>query len=275
MMRTMIQKLRRPFAVAAISATTLTAAGCGGISTQQEVQMGAQYASEIERQLPMINDRAIDSYINQLGNQIARRVDQRGLQYRFRVVNAPEVNAFAVPGGFIYVNRGLIERASTKAELGGVLAHEIAHVVERHSVEQMERAQGANTLANVVYGVLLGRAPSTVEQVAIQGGGTALFAHYTRDAEREADRDAVQFTVASGIHPRGIVTMFNTLLQERERSPSRVERWFATHPGTEERIDNVQQMINSIPAGQLSGLTVNDQGYNQFRSRVSRYPAAR
>ena len=274
-MKSLIATMRRPLGTAAMAGTFAVAAGCGGgISTQQEVQMGAQYAAEIERQLPMINDASINSYINQLGNRIAQRVDQRGIQYRFRVVNAPEVNAFAVPGGFIYVNRGLIDRSENMSELGGVLAHEIGHVVQRHSVEQMEKAQGANTLVNVVYGVLLGRAPSGVEQVAIQGGGSALFAHYTRDAEREADQDAVRFTVASGIHPRGIITMHEKLLQERQRSPGRVERWFATHPAGEERIAAVQQSISALPQGSLNNLAVNDAAYTQFKARLRQLPAA-
>jgi len=273
-MRTLISSIRRPVGAMALAGTMTVAGGCAGISTQQEVQMGAQYAQQIESQLPMINDGSINSYINQLGNNIARRVDQRGIQYRFRVVNAPEVNAFAVPGGFIYVNRGLIERSNNMSELAGVLAHEIAHVVERHSVEQMEKAQGANLAANVLYGVLLGRAPTGVEQAGIQVGGSAVFAHYTRDAEREADRDAVQFTVASGIHPRGIVTMFQTLMAERRSNPSRVERWFSTHPGTEERIQLVQQYIAQVPAGSLNNLAVNDRAFESFKARVRQYPAA-
>lgn len=171
-MTAMTKRARRVAGGTALVGTVLLTGACAGnISTAQEVQLGQQYSAQIEQQLPMINDRAVNYYINQLGNSIARRADPRGIAYTFRVVNANEVNAFAVPGGHVYVNRGLIERAGNMSELAGVLAHEIGHVVERHSVEQMERAQTANTAASVLYGVLLGRNPSAVEQVGLQVGG--------------------------------------------------------------------------------------------------------
>jgi predicted Zn-dependent protease len=253
--------------------STLLVGGCASsISTAQEAQLGAQSAAEVEQQLPIVNDQAINYYINQLGNSIATRVDQRGLSYRFRVVNANEVNAFSLPGGYVYVNRGLIERASNMSELAGVLGHEIGHVVERHSVEQMARAQDANAVASVLYGVLLGRNPSAVEQVGLQAGGSALFAHYSRDAEREADHDAVNFMVAVGINPNGLVTMFEKLLAEEKSQPSAVAGWFATHPLTSERVQNVQQEIAALPPASLRNLTTDTKAFQQFKSRVHSLP---
>lgn len=269
-MADLIGRARRMVGGAALAGTIAVSGGCG-ISTQQEVEMGGQYAAQINQQLPIVQDQAVNYYINQLGNSIARRVDQRGIEYTFRVVNAPEVNAFAVPGGHIYINRGLIQRAANMSELAGVLAHEIGHVVERHSVERMERAQGANLLASI----LLGPNASGLARGAAQVGGTAVFAHYSRDAEREADRDAVRFLVASGINPNGLVSMFRTLLEERRRAPSRVERWFSTHPLTEERVQVVQQEIAALPAGSTRGLASNTQAFVNFRNRVRQLPAAR
>jgi predicted Zn-dependent protease len=259
---------------ALVGTVLLTGACAGNISTAQEVQLGQQYAAQIEQQLPMVNDQAVNYYINQLGNSIARRADPRGIAYTFRVVNANEVNAFAVPGGHVYVNRGLIERAGNMSELAGVLAHEIGHVVERHSVEQMERAQTANTAAAVLYGVLLGRNPSAVEQAGLQVGGSALFAHYTRDAEREADYDAVRFLVATGINPNGLTTMFQKLLEEQQSQPSAVERWFSTHPLTTERVQNVQQEIATLPASSLRNLQTDTRDFQTFRNRVRSLPRA-
>lgn len=264
----------RRLAGAATLAGAVTAGGCApAISTQQEVQLGQQYAAEINRQLPIVQDPQVHSYINQLGEGIAQRVDRRGIDYTFYVVNSEAVNAFAVPGGFVYVNRGLIDRAGNMSELAGVLAHEIGHVVERHSVEQMQKAQNANLLANVVYGVLLQRPPSGVEQVGIQLGGSAVFAGYSRDAEREADRDAVGFLVASGIDPNGMPSFFEKLLEEQRRSPSTVEQWFSTHPLTAERIDIVNAEIAALPPGSLSNLSRDSQAFRQFRSRVRQLPA--
>ena len=256
-------------------AGALAAGGCAPpISTQQEVQLGRQYSAEINRQLPIVQNRAIHNYINQLGNDIARRVDDRGLNYTFYVVNSDAVNAFAVPGGFIYINRGLIERAENMSELAGVLAHEIGHVVERHSVEQMQKAQNANLATGVVYGVLLGRPPSSVERVGLQGVGSAVFAGYSRDAEREADAEAVGYLVRSGIDPRGLPSFFNKLLAEQQRRPSSVEQWFSTHPLTQERIEVVGSAISALPPSTLQGLSTDTRAFNSFKAQVRGLPAA-
>ncbi|MGH7483767.1 MAG: M48 family metallopeptidase [Longimicrobiales bacterium] len=253
-----------------IGALGATATACS-ISTQQEVQMGRQYAAQINAQLPIVEDRSVNQYMNALGQQLARQGD-RNLQYYFYVVNTDVVNAFAVPGGFVYVNRGLIEETDNLSELAGVLAHEISHVELRHSAEQMERAQSANLGLNLAY-ILLGRPPSGVEQAAIQVGGTAFFARYGREAELEADAEAVELTVQSGINPNGMVTFFKELLAERERRPSQLERWFSTHPLTEERITRIRQLIERYPARQISNLSVNTQAYENFKAQLARYPA--
>jgi beta-barrel assembly-enhancing protease len=264
----------RRVGVLALASTLSLSAGCAPtISTQQEVQLGDEYAAQLNQELPLVRDQSIVNYINSLGNQIAQRADQRGLRYNFYIVNAPEVNAFAVPGGHIYVNRGLVERATNMSELAGVLAHEVGHVVHRHSVEQIQRAQTAQTGLAVVYGVLLGRNPSGIEQIGTQVIGSAVFAGYSRDAEREADQTAIQYLVASGIHPQGLVTMFEKLLAERQGSPGAVDTWFSTHPTSEERIENARQGIASLPPSSLQGLSTSSQAYADFRSRVSRLPA--
>ncbi len=266
-------KFRRPLAIFALAgATSLSAACAPAISTEQELQIGAQYAAELNRQLPLVQDQAVVNYINQLGNSIAQRADPRGINYRFYVVNAPEVNAFAVPGGHIYVNRGLIERSRNLSELAGVLAHEVGHVVHRHGIEQVQRAENANMGLAVIYGVLLGRNPSGIEQVGTQVLGSAIFAGYSRDAEREADATAIEYMIAAGIHPQGLVTMFELLLAERQTSPGSVEQWFSTHPTSQERIDNTRAAIASLPPSMLSGLQTNSQAYAQFQSRVSGLP---
>jgi len=252
----------------------LVTGGCApAISTQQEAQLGAQAAADINRQLPIVQDAQVNNYINQLGSTIARVADPSGRTYRFYVVNAKEVNAFALPGGYVYVNRGLIDRADNVSELAGVLGHEIGHVVERHGITQMQRAENASLGLAVLYGVLIGRNPSTVEQVGIQGVGSAVFAGYSRDAEREADRDAVGFVVKAGINPEGIPAFFQKLLAEQQRQPSAVERWFSTHPLTQERLQTAQTLVAQYPATQLRSLTTDTQAYRDFRARVRSLPA--
>jgi predicted Zn-dependent protease len=248
-----------------------TTAACG-VSTQQEVQMGAEYSAQINAQLPIVQDAEINRYVNVLGDSLSRLADERGLDYTFYVVNAAEVNAFAVPGGFIYVNRGLIERTQNLSQLAGVLGHEIGHVVRRHSVKQMEKAQGAN-IGLVLGCTLLQVCGSQAAQAAINVGGTALFAKFGRDDERQADRDAVASVVRAGIHPRGIPEMFEILLNERARNPSAVEGWFSTHPGEEERIQETQAIIATIDPAILRTLTTNTSSYNNFKARVRTLPA--
>ncbi|HEY7569691.1 MAG TPA: M48 family metallopeptidase [Gemmatimonadaceae bacterium] len=241
------------------------------VSTQQEVELGTQYAQQINAQLPIMNDASVNSYINSLGNSIARVADTRNLRWRFYVVDSREVNAFAVPGGYVYINRGLIERARTMNQLAGAMAHEIAHVTRRHSVQQMAQAQRADaglTLACILTSVCQSGAASA----AIQVGGSALFAKFSRDDEQEADEYGVQYLVQAGIDPRGMVDMFRTLLNERRSQPTAVDAWFRTHPLEEDRIAQTQAQIARFPASRLRGLRVDAPAYQQFRSRLVSLP---
>lgn len=272
-MRTLFTHFRGTALALALGGSVAAAGGCApAITTQQEVQLGAEQAAQINRQLPLVRDAAINRYINDLGRSIARHADPRGIQYNFYVVDSEQVNAFAIPGGHVYVNRGLIERADNLSELAGVLGHEIAHVSERHGIEQWQRAQRANQGLSLLYGVLLGRNPGTIERAAVGAGVQGLvLAPHGRDAEREADLRGVEFVTRAGIHPRGMVTFFQELLAERQRNPSRVEQWFSTHPLTEERIANTSRAIDAM---NLEGrnLTVNTRAFDQFRSRVRALP---
>ncbi|HEV2147179.1 MAG TPA: M48 family metallopeptidase [Longimicrobiaceae bacterium] len=272
----LFDRFRHPVLALALGGAVATAGGCApAISTQQEVQLGRQNAAEINRQLPIVRDAAVNQYINQLGRSIARVADPRGIPYTFYVVNSNVVNAFAVPGGHIYVNRGLIERADNMSELAGVLAHEVAHVAERHGIEQWQRAQNANLGLSLLYGVLLGRSPGAVERVGVQAAGGAVFASYGRDAEREADLRGVDYMVRAGYNPQGMVRFFNELLSERKRNPSRLEQWFSTHPLTEERIQNTSRAVEAIPAATRARLATDTRAYQSFRARVRSLPAAR
>jgi beta-barrel assembly-enhancing protease len=262
-----ILSVRRSLAMGLVA----TSAGLGacGVSEQQEIQMGQQYAAEINRQLPIVDDPQIHRYINQLGSQIQRQPGARDIPYTFYVVNIEEINAFAVPGGFVYLNRGLIERTRNLSELAGVVAHEIGHVEARHSAEMLERAQAAE--AGVMIGsVLLGVPPTGVAGAAVNIGAQAYFAHHSREAENEADAIAVRLLPQAGIDPAGLVTFFKELLDERQRSPSQLEQWFSTHPLTEERIANVREMIRALPP--QGNLQVTSRAYTDFRTRVSQLP---
>jgi len=255
------------------TASVVLALGACSISQQQELEMGASYAQQINSQLPIVTDPEINRYVNVLGDSIARLADRRNLDWHFYVVDSKEVNAFAVPGGYIYVNRGLIERTNNMSQLAGVLGHEIGHVTERHSVDQMEKAQGANigvTLACVLTSVCNNQAAGA----AINLAGGAVFARFSRQAEQEADAVAVQNVIRAGIHPEGIPQMFEILLAERQRQPAGVEGWLATHPLEEDRIHAVEAHIRSIDPSSLRGLARDAPHFHAFRDRLRALPAA-
>src|SRR5437016_2183264 len=234
-------------------AITCSLVGCG-ISQQQEIQMGQEYAQQINAQLPIVSDPELNRYINVLGDSIARLTSRGSLDWQFYIVDSKEVNAFAIPGGFVYINRGLIERADKMDEVAGVLGHEIGHVVKRHTIKQMQQAQKANigvTLACVLTSIC----NSGLGQEAINVAGGALFAKFSRTDEKEADDVGFDNVVRAGISHVGMVSMFQKLLAERTTSPGTVDAWFASHPTEEDRISDIQSKVNKLPPAQLASLT--------------------
>lgn len=226
---------------------------------------------QVNAQLPIVRDPEINRYINVLGDSISRLTRRADLDWQFFIVDSKEVNAFALPGGFIYINRGLIERASRMDEVAGVLGHEIGHVVKRHTVKQMQQAQKANvgvTLACVLTSIC----NSGLGQEAINIAGGALFAKFSRSDEREADDVGFDNVVRAGISPVGMVTMFQKLIAERKARPGGVEAWFATHPLEEDRVAAIQARVDRIPAAQLARLGRDTPNFHTFQRRLNSLP---
>ncbi len=236
--------------------------------------MGAGYSAQINKELPIIQDAELNRYINVLGDSIARIADTRGLEWRFFIVDSKDVNAFAVPGGFIYINRGLIERSQNMAQVAGVLGHEIGHVTRRHSVKQMQKAQGTNI---GVLGVCIFTQICNNEagQAALGLGANAAMASFSRTDEDEADQEGVKYMVRSGIDPTGIPEMFTILLAERKGEPDALEGWFRTHPLEESRIAAARSRIAKYPAESLVGLTKDSPNFQAFKRRLAALPAPR
>ncbi len=234
--------------------------------------MGASYAQQIAKELPLVQDAELNRYINVLGDSIARIADSRNLDWQFHIVNSKEVNAFAVPGGYIYVNRGLIERSQSLAQVAGVLGHEVGHVTMRHSVQQMQKAQGANVGLTAVC-ILTSICNSEASQAAINIGATAAFASFSRQDEDEADSEGVKYMIRAGIDPQGIPEMFRILLAEREAKPGTLDTWFRSHPLEESRITAAQQRISKYPPESLRGLTKDSRAFQSFKARVQSLPA--
>jgi predicted Zn-dependent protease len=254
-------------------AVALGVSACG-VSQQQEVQIGQQESAQIQQQLPLVQDAVINQYVTSLGNQIASHTSRADLQWQFYVVNTDVVNAFALPGGIVYVNRGVLERADRMDELAGVMAHEIEHVVRRHSVKQMEQMQGANVgvaLACTLTNICSNQAAAA----AINVGGTAIFAKFSRTDEVQADEGGFQNVINAGISPEGMLSFFQKLLAEEQQSNnSNVSSWFSDHPGTQDRIADIQRMLAQVPQSQLRSLTTDTQAFQAMKRRVMSLPPA-
>lgn len=251
-----------------ICMAALVLTGCAAVSqvnlvsTPQEVEMGAQFAAEVEREMAMLDDAVVEAYIDSLGQVLAGHSDRNDIEYHFRVVDTDEVNAFALPGGFLYVNRGLIEASENESELSGVIAHEVGHVVGRHGAKMLTRQYGIAILAQIA----LGEDPGMVSQLVAQIAATGAMMKYSRDAEREADRFGVDEMYRAGIDPVGIETFFGKLKAMHEREPSSIENFFSTHPPTEERIRNTRDYIASLPP--KAGQTGDSERFHRIQDRV-------
>jgi len=233
--------------------------------------MGANYAVQIEKELPLVRDPEIVRYINVLGDSLASVTDDRSLTWHFYVVDAKEINAFAIPGGYIFINRGLVERATNMAQVAGVLSHEIGHVTRRHSIKQMQKAQGANIGVNLAC-ILTNVCNSGLASTGIQLAAGGVFAKFSRDDESEADAEGVKTVIRAGIDPAGIPQMFRILLDERKARPAGVETFFLSHPLEENRIASTQALIAQNPPQALRGLTQDSPNFQAFKKRLESLP---
>lgn len=224
------------------------------VSVQEEIRLGHEYAAEIDQSLPVVRDPAVQRALDQAVRPVVAAARRQELAWTFRVVNTADVNAFAVPGGHVYLTRGLIERATRYDQLAGVLGHEIGHVDLRHSAEQMEKARAAALGVSLGY-ILAGREPGRTESTVLNIAATAVFAKFSRDDEREADRAAVGYLTSAGINPEGLVDLFRILEQVSAREPSAIDQFFASHPMATERITDVQRMIAADTAAQRAART--------------------
>jgi predicted Zn-dependent protease len=262
------RRVVRPIAAVAV----LALAGCA-ISTQREIELGTDYSRQVNAQLPMVTDPEAVRYINVLGDSIARIADDRNLDWRFFIVDSPDVNAFAIPGGFVYVNRGLIERTTQMNQLAGVLGHEIGHVVRRHSVKQMQKGQGLTM--GVLLGCILTPICTNGGDAAVGIAGNLAMASFSRSDEAESDQEGIRYVMRAGIDPRGIPEMFRILIKERNDHPSGgIDSWFRTHPMEEERVRATESTIAQFSKGQLDRLARDTPRYQQFKQRLSKLPAA-
>ena len=241
-------------------------AGCD-VSVSQEDELGDQYAAAIAAQVPIIDDSAATAWLSRLGLRLTSVADRENRDWHFYLVDDSTVNAFAVPGGHIFVHRGLIENAETYSQLAGVMGHEVAHVTLRHSVDQMRSRTKTGIFVAVVCAVV-NICSSTAAQVAIDVGGKALLAKYSRDDEAQSDSAAVGYLLRAGINPRGIPQMFERMAAMRQVNPSALEAWFGSHPLEDARIVRTSALISTIDRSRLEPLPLDDPSFANFKAHV-------
>jgi beta-barrel assembly-enhancing protease len=216
-----------------------------GGSQNKEIAIGRQLALEVEQQVKLVDDPIITEYVNRVGQNIVLHSDAK-IPFTIKVIDTDEVNAFALPGGFFFVNKGLILAADNESELAGVMAHEIAHVTARHAMEN----QGKGTLMNygMLAGIILG---GPIASTILQNGGGILgglaMLKFSRAAEEEADKLGVQYLYAAGYDPTAMSTMFEKLASKSKKKPGSLSKLFSTHPQSIERRDSSLALVTRFP----------------------------
>jgi len=202
-------------------------------SLEKEIAWGRQLAAEVESQAKLLNDPLVTEYINRIGQNLVLHSDAK-VPFTIKVIDSDEVNAFALPGGFFYVNKGLILAADNESELAGVMAHEIGHVAARHAAENYGKMQALNV--GLLAGVILtGGIAGTVLQNTAGLLEAMTFLKFSRNAEEEADRLGTQYLYAAGYDPNGMATMFEKLMAKNQKRPGFFSKVFSTHPQTPDR----------------------------------------
>jgi len=245
----------------------LALAGCASsngssVSLEQEWQVGQQMADQVAQQVRFVNDPVANSYVRSVGERIKAQTPMANLPFTFHIVDDPNINAFSIPGGHVYVNRGLITSANKADELASVLAHEISHNVARHVVKQIERQQQISAIG----GILLGQSPGALQEIVAQIVAGGAMARFSRADEKEADELGLRFMTAAGYNPQGMVDMFRTLQAQEKSQPGKVAQFFMDHPMTQDRINDVQSRIGGMASS--SGLITDEPEFQEVRNRL-------
>lgn len=251
------------------------AGGFNLLSIEDEIALGEQVASEIDEEAPLIHDNDISGYIQEIGYSLAKasnRLNFPEYNYQFKVINEDVINAFALPGGYIYVYRGLLEQVENESELAGVLAHEIGHVIGRHGAKIWSKMIILSGIA-IIATESIPEKHKKWKTVAEIGGGFALIftqLKYSRDAEREADFIGVNLMVEGGYHPEGMITLFQKFAKMEKGKPSAFQTFFSSHPTPTERIENTENEINQIPPN--NNLIITTANFSKMKHKISSMP---
>jgi predicted Zn-dependent protease len=237
------------------------------VSESQEIQMGQEAAQQVAQSIGYYDDPQVQAYVSGIGMKMAKASERPNLPWEFHVVNDASVNAFALPGGFIYVTRGLMTSINDEAELATVIGHEIGHVTNRHSVQQISKAQVAQL--GLGLGSILSSDVARLAGLASQGL-SVLFLKYSRDAENQADLAGFRYALNENYDVREMSNVFQTLdrISNASGGGGRLPEWLATHPNPGTRIENTQARLDTLSRS-LNNTTVNREGYLQHVANMT------
>lgn len=239
--------------------------------TEKEVRAGRMLAAEVDKEAKFIDDPIITEYVNRVGQNIVLHSDAK-IPFTIKVIDSDEVNAFALPGGFFYVNKGLILAADNEAELAGVMAHEIAHVCARHAMENERKMQVLDY--GLLAGMILGG--GIIGNVLYNGGGLIegmAFLKFSRGAEEEADKLGVQYMWAAGYDPNAMATMFEKLEAKNKKKPGTISKLFASHPAPPERRASAIALAARFP--EREEYVISSSEFQRVKNRMLRLSNAR
>ena len=240
-------------------------------STEKEVRLGRELATEVDRQAKFVDDPTITEYVNRVGQNIVLHSDAK-VPFTIKVIDSDEVNAFALPGGFFYVNKGLILAADNEAELAAVMAHEIAHVAARHAVENQTKGSLLEYAA-IAGSIFLGGIPGMIYQNTAGIGLLGIFMKFSRSAEEEADKLGVQYMYAAGYDPGAMATMFEKLEAKNKKKPGFIARAFASHPAPPDRRAAALALAARFPENEE--YVISSSEFQRVKGRLLRLSNAR
>jgi len=236
------------------------------LSVSDEIAMGRDAQLQVRKSVPAVSDLALNAFVTQVGKQLAAQARGPRYPYSFSIANYRELNAFALPGGPVWINRGIMHAAATEAQLAGVLAHEIAHIAQRHAADQITKQLVANGFLGLL-GAVLGNDPGAARTA--QAGARLLAGSYmlkfTREDEREADAIGSQIMRRAGWDPRGMAEFMETLRREQGRDPGSVEIFLSSHPAPGERAEALRRSLGSRTSGRRDSA-----GFRSARARALR-----
>lgn len=240
------------------------------VSVDEEIAIGRESQQQVRQQMTVLNDAQVAAYVRGLGQRLVRAAPGPKYPYSFTVANYREINAFALPGGPIWINRGVLHAAGNESQVAGVMAHEIAHIAQRHAASQLTNAMLANWGLGLLGAVLGNSGGAGAAQVAAGLLTNGVFLKFSRDDEREADRVGLQILTKAGWDARGMTELFETLRREASRDPAAIETFFSTHPAPADRISRLQADVARSRGG-----TRDSRQFQAIKARARKLPAAR